>query len=742
MGHVSVKKNLDLLMVFPGGGDFYDPKFRNVLGSAYILAFLKNHGINAKQFISNEFLNMQECARQILRYKPKIVGFTVYNSNVMQSLLIARALKEKNPKIIIIFGGPTPTVQAEDILRDYKYVDLCVRGEGEEILLKLINHLAPYGYIIQKSPLEGIQGISFRNQNEIIRCPDSNVLYSHRSEPYYLDNYPSPHLTNVIPLQDSLHLGIITGRGCNQNCIYCNCATLSKRNVYFHSIDRVIEELEYISQAENIKVPIPINDDTFSIVPKRARAICERIIDQDLKVALGCITRADKVDKDLLDLMKLAGFRSIGFSLESSVPKVLRTIGKVCPPEKKDDLGYEKEKNFILSVERMVSYAKEIGMTVYISSLIGSPGESLQDAEKTIKTVKKFDPDFYTHNYLHLYKGTPIFENHAKYGYDVKTIGKINKFFTINNYPFDVYKVKLGPKATDLHNAKVIDYNALQTFSLTPMKGRQSDFFISVIINNDILTPEMVSWLQNNLMINGSIYHIYSSQKLYEDLYLKNEETLFDLLSPTQFYEHYYWENRSLKSGRMAKLGEYVGMNIEFKDIITTLSEYVGEMKDLRNVISQSESLKDVEELLRFLDELETQKEPFDYLFSKRLNPQFMNLCRWTTNKANCIFMETAILSDRGIQLCWNFEPIADLSLNFSQLKEIVELKQNTFKNQMNCHSCSQNDDCVKCLYPSPMDYNQFCKYSFNRNKKAGNVLYSFNAIKELLFKPISVYDY
>jgi anaerobic magnesium-protoporphyrin IX monomethyl ester cyclase len=737
-----VKRNLDLLMVFPGGGDFYDPKFKNVLGSAYILAFLRENGIIANQFISDEFLNVHECVLKILRFKPKIVGFTVYNSNVIQSLLIAKALKLTNPKLIIIFGGPTPTVQAEDILRDYEYVDICVRGEGEEVLLELINLLALHEYVMQNAPLEVIHGISYRNQNELTSCPDSNVLYSHRYEAYYLDKYPSPHLISIIPIQDSLHLGIITGRGCNQNCIYCNCATLSKRNVYFHSIDRVIEELVYINQVENIKIPIPINDDTFTIVPKRAKKICERIIDQDIKVPLGCITRADKIDKELLDLMKLAGFKSIGFSLESSVPRVLRTIGKVCPPEKKDDLGYDKEKSFILNVERMVSHAKEIGMTVYISTLIGSPGESLKDAKETINTVRRLDPDFYTHNYLHLYKGTPIYENRVKYGYEVQPIGKFNKFFTTNSYPFDVYKVKLDPKATDLHNSKVIDYKALQTFSLTPMKGIQQDFFIKAIINSDKLTPEMVSWLQNNLVINGSIYHIYSNQRQYEALYLKNEETLFDMLSPTQFYEHYYWENKKLKSGRMAKLGGYAGMSIEFKDITTSLSEYLGETKDLRNVITQNENIKDVEEFLKFFDEINIQKEPFDYLFNKRLNPQFMNLCSWTTNKANCIFMEIAILSERGIQLCWNFEPIADLSLNFSQIKRIIELKQSSFENQMNCHSCSKNDDCIKCLYPYPMDHKQFCKYSSNRNKKAGNVLYSFNAIKELLFKPISVYDY
>ncbi|MBD3317946.1 MAG: hypothetical protein GF344_19350 [Chitinivibrionales bacterium] len=48
-------------------------------------------------------------------------------------------------------------------------------------------------------------------------------------------------------------------------------------------------------------------------------------------MAFSCITRADKVDEELLDLMKAAGFVAIAFGLESAVASVLRNIGKVNP---------------------------------------------------------------------------------------------------------------------------------------------------------------------------------------------------------------------------------------------------------------------------------------------------------------------------------------------------------------------------------------------------------------------------
>ena len=110
---------------------------------------------------------------------------------------------------------------------------------------------------------------------------------------------------------------------------------------------------------------VPIFDDTFTIIPARAKKICEKIIENDITVPLNCITRCDKMSIELLDLMKQAGFKAIGFSLESAVPRVLRTIGKVKPPNCRSSENFEEEKDFIEKFKNMTTYAKKIGIARY-----------------------------------------------------------------------------------------------------------------------------------------------------------------------------------------------------------------------------------------------------------------------------------------------------------------------------------------------------------------------------------------
>jgi hypothetical protein len=73
---------------------------------------------------------------------PKVVGFTVFNTNFISCLLVAGRLKMGNPATIIAFGGPTASQQAKFIIETYPYVDFCVRNEGEEACFELFSQLA------------------------------------------------------------------------------------------------------------------------------------------------------------------------------------------------------------------------------------------------------------------------------------------------------------------------------------------------------------------------------------------------------------------------------------------------------------------------------------------------------------------------------------------------------------------------------------------------------------------------
>ncbi|MFX1456138.1 MAG: B12-binding domain-containing radical SAM protein [Promethearchaeota archaeon] len=743
------QKNIDLIMIFPAGGLVFFTHFKHHLGSAYIMGYLIQHGYTAEQFISNETYNIKECVKKIMSLKPKMVGFTVYESNFMQCVLISNGLKAYNSDIITIFGGPTPTVQSKEIMESVNSIDLCVRGGGEETVFQLLSAFSQNDFNINKTNLGNIKNITYRNGVNIISNSDNDVLYSNRFVKNYIDKYPSPYLSKVIPSSAAYPIGIITARGCNQNCTYCNCAIVNNKNVYFHSVDRVIQELAYLNEKKDFSGPIAIYDDTFTLIPSRAKMICEKIIENEINIPLGSSTRCDKIDKELLDLMKDAGFQSIGFSLESAVPRILRTIGKVNPPEDNLDITYRKEIEFLNKLKEMTSYAKKIGIKrVYASIMIGLPGETLQDAKKTLEFLDRLNIDFYAHNFLHIFKGTPLYKNYEKYGYNVNQISKNNKIMLQNSHPFDVYKIKLGKNCSTIQNSKSHDYYVLNLLSLRPRNNVPKSYFNNVIINSDIIKPNLSPWLQKNLAINGALIHIHSSKEEYLNNKERNKAVLYDDFLPTSQYQPYYFEYSDkctyLKPARFIYFGEKVGLQIKLQNTYSTLEETL-EIDDNRQyTLCQDSNPNDTYALIDLLVKLSEKKNPFNYLLRSRILPEFQNLCRWTGNQANCQFLETVIIdADDSVRICYHSEPIGKVGTPFSDLKQQLQLLMNEITKSRNCRKCHRNLTCVKCPFPSPLSSEEYCecKKSYDTVEPAA-LITKYNIIKDYIFRPVDLLNF
>ncbi len=740
---------LDVLMVFPSGGDLYFTNFKHHLGSAYVITYLRGQGFNAEQFISDESCNVKECVKEIANFHPHIVGFTVYETNFMQCALISNGLKAYNSDIIIIFGGPTPSVQSKEVLEGVSSVDICVRREGEETLLELISNLSKTNFKLKKVDLFSIKGITFRKENKIIINPERNDLLSNKSIKNYIDKFPSPYLSKTIPISRAFPTGIITARGCNQNCTYCNCAVLSKKNIFFHSIERVIEELVYINENKKFSGPVPINDDSFTIVPTRAFKICESIIENDIKIPLTCTTRCDKITEDLLYLMKEAGFVSIGFSLESAVPRILRAIGKVNPPENMDSEQLEKEIEFIEKLKHMTSYAKKIGFNkVFVSIMIGLPGESIQDAQKTIDFINQLEIDFYTHNIFHIFRGTPIYQNYKRFGYNIKTMGDKNKILLKNDFPFDVYKIKLAPKCAGIQNDEVIDYDVLKILSLTPKRSERKPFFENIIINSNTLKPSIVKWIQKNQAINGAIIHIYSDKFKYLKFHEKNEITLYNEFSPTSFYESYFWDNSTdtliLKAGRMALYNEEFGLPIKSKDTHLVFEDYEKGANNMQYLISIDRTPIDTTALYNILIKISKKENMYNHLLDSNPLPQFQQLCRWTKNQANCQTLETAIIeNDDSIRICWFSDSIGKVGISISDIIQKLENLNKEREGKRICNLCQEKESCVKCFFPYPLTSEKFCKYKRNSfTNKSADLIYAFSVVKDFIFRPINPLEF
>jgi len=712
--------NPQMIFVFPPAashlGENISSRFDFCLGGAYIISYLLEKGFRAQPFLAKNPVGITACAVAISRENPKVVGFTVYDANYCLCLLIAQAVKQINPAIIIVFGGPTPSVQAETILKNNSYVDICARHEGEETCFQLLTLLDSLNYNLKRAGdfLDSIKGISFRREELIIENPGREILTVNKDCLDFLDKYPSPYLSGILT---SAGLGILTARGCDRHCIYCNCAIIAKRIIVRHSIQRVLDELIYIEKrfSATHKENVAIYDDTFTMDRNRALEICRKIIENKLKLSLVCITRCDTVDEELLDTMKETGFTSIGFSLESSVPHILRKIGKVQPPYTKNDENFLKEREFIEKFRKYTSYAKKIGIkNVFVSIIVGLPGESPEEGQQTVNFVRSLDKDidYYAHNFFKVYPGTPIFYNHRKYGIKLEQEDNQIHYKTIHAY--DTGKIHPAPKSNlEKDNIKKDKLN-MKTLALSIPLHSSLKCFNKIVLCTDSINKELVFWLQSCLAVNGPVLHIYSNFEQAKEFHQRDEYSLRKYLSPSTFHMVYYrkeGENgvQLLIPLRIHKFGNPCGITIDLRDTKTGLISSSNELNPLHS-LCMDEDMEDVLQLHSLLVDLTEKKKKGIEWWTHKLYPYFSGMCRWRKSCANCRILDTAIIdSNNNIKTCWKGMPVGKVGMPFQEIVKNLNELSLIKETERDCFHCDRQSACTKCIFPAPLSDERYC---------------------------------
>lgn len=181
------------------------------------------------------------CDNIIKQYKnPAVAAFSVSMWNMRLSLEVARIVKQNFPQCLIVFGGPNVPFHAEAFFKTYPFIDVTVRGEGEQTFADVLLHFR------ESRDFKDVPGVSYRD-------PQTGVCLKNNQErrlPKELDIYPSPYLEGVY---DYLFDGTInfqtiieTNRGCPYMCSYCfwGQGGLGKRFRIF-SLDRVKKIAEW-----------------------------------------------------------------------------------------------------------------------------------------------------------------------------------------------------------------------------------------------------------------------------------------------------------------------------------------------------------------------------------------------------------------------------------------------------------------------------------------------------------------
>ncbi|HTP68109.1 MAG TPA: cobalamin-dependent protein [Dongiaceae bacterium] len=174
--------------------------------------------------------------RLVRENQPSIVGLDLHwHFQSYDVIEVARKIKQTHPEVAVLLGGFTASVFADEILRDYPFVDFVIRGDAELPILELIRRFT------SDKNYDAAPNLAYRHNAEVISNPQTYVADSAALENMcftdftLMKDYPtfvksfsrylhSPTISDK--LQRKLFgahkaFQVYVGRGCVHNCCYC-----------------------------------------------------------------------------------------------------------------------------------------------------------------------------------------------------------------------------------------------------------------------------------------------------------------------------------------------------------------------------------------------------------------------------------------------------------------------------------------------------------------------------------------
>jgi len=239
-------------------------------------------------------------------------------SDALPHVLIAlKRLKEKFPEKIVILGGVGPTEVAQDIMREFRFIDFIITGCGIKPLPQLIKTIA-----IKTNDYSRIGGLVYRKGRAVIT--------NNRRDFYPVFLMPeAPDYSLVKNIKSVTKFFIKSCSGCPYACAHCRIPGLSANKVYYRDIRKVVEEIKLIKKLKtNNNFYAILDDEAFVLNRKRVIEFCDLLKKERLGVHWTCYGRVDRMDESLIKIMSESGCEGIYYGVESGSNKTLRKINK------------------------------------------------------------------------------------------------------------------------------------------------------------------------------------------------------------------------------------------------------------------------------------------------------------------------------------------------------------------------------------------------------------------------------
>ena len=245
------------------------------LNSGLLQAYAETNELITENYQFMPYLFYRDSLENILpNYEnPSVAAFSVSMWNEQLNLEVAQEVKKLYPKCLVIFGGPQVPQHPQEYFKNYPFIDVTVRSEGEEAFTDILIRF------LESRDFSGLPGVSFWDEktNSCIRNDQE------RAQSKDLDIYPSPYLEGkydeLMEKHNNLDFQVIieTNRGCPFPCSFCFWGQGGLSRKYrFHGLERVAREIEWCA-IHSIKYVF--NADSNFGMHKRDMDIAQMLVD-------------------------------------------------------------------------------------------------------------------------------------------------------------------------------------------------------------------------------------------------------------------------------------------------------------------------------------------------------------------------------------------------------------------------------------------------------------------------------
>ena len=344
---------------------------------AYLAGSLKAVGYDDIHFIDamTNDLSDEEVAARLETLQPDLVGTTAITPSIYTAERVLQIAQEVCPDALRVLGGVHATFMYKQVLSEAPWIDVIVRGEGEEIFQELVTALGEGRWPAER---QEIKGLAFRDGDNIIATRSAPTVKNLEA---IAPDWSLLEWGKYIYVPLGVRVAIPNmARGCPFTCSFCSQWKFW-RDYRIRDPKKVVDEIETLVRDHKVGFFI-LADEEPTINRKKFVAFCKELIARGLpdKIKWGINTRVTDIlrDEKLLPLYRKAGLVHVSLGTEAAAQLKLDRFNKETRVEDN---------------RRAIELLRNADIFVEAQFIVGLENETAETLEETYRMARDWNPD-------------------------------------------------------------------------------------------------------------------------------------------------------------------------------------------------------------------------------------------------------------------------------------------------------------------------------------------------------------